>query len=61
MGPIFALVLTIGMTNGDFQDVVLGIYDNEQQCKQAAVEQSVNGECLEVEGIIRNGELPAKM
>lgn len=61
MNALFALVLTIGMTNGDFQDVVLGVYDSQEQCEQAAVEQRVNGECFPVEGIIRADELPAMM
>jgi hypothetical protein len=61
MGPLFALVLTIGMTNGDFQDIVIGVYDSQVQCEQAAVEQRVNGECFPVEGIISGGELPAMM
>ena len=41
MNTLFALVLTIGMTNGDFQDVVLGVYGNQNLCEQAAVEQQV--------------------
>lgn len=61
MSTLFALVLTIGMTNGDFQDVVLGVYDDQQQCQQAAVEQQVNGECFPVERIVRAGEHPATM
>lgn len=32
MGELFALVLTVAMTNGDFQDVILGVYDNQQEC-----------------------------
>lgn len=60
MGSLFALVLTIGMTNGDYQDVVLGVYDNQQQCQLAAEEQQVNGDCFPVERIIRDGEQPAK-
>ncbi|HBC6873887.1 TPA: DUF1482 family protein [Citrobacter koseri] len=58
---LFALVLTVAMTNGDFQDVNLGVYDNQQECQAAAVEQKVNGECRPVEGIIRNGEPPASI
>ncbi|MCS3430064.1 YebW family protein [Klebsiella sp. BIGb0407] len=61
MNTLFALVLTIGMTNGEFQDVVLGVYDSQEQCEQAAVEQRVNGECFPVEGIISGGELLATM
>jgi len=59
MNILFALVLTVGMTNGDFQDVVLGVYDNQQQCEAAAVEQQVNGECYPVDGIVRADEQPA--
>ena len=60
MNTLFALVLTIGMTNGDFQDVVLGVYGDQQQCEQAAVVQQVSGNCYPVERIIRSGELPAQ-
>ncbi len=60
MNTLFALVLTVGMTNGDFQDVVLGVYDNQQQCEAAAVEQQVNGECYPVDGIVRADEKPAQ-
>lgn len=59
MNTLFALVLTVGMTNGDFQDVVLGLYEDQRQCEAAAVEQHVAGECFEVERIIRNGVKPA--
>ncbi|MGK9173353.1 YebW family protein [Yokenella regensburgei] len=59
MNTLFALVLTVGMTNGDFQDVVLGVYESQQACEAAAVEQQVSGECFEIEGIVRGGEQPA--
>ena len=59
MGTLFALVLTIAMTNGDYQDVVLGIYDSQQECQDMASEQKVSGECWPVEAIIRNEEQPA--
>lgn len=39
MGTLYALVLTITMTNGDYQDAVVGIFDNQQQCEAAASEQ----------------------
>lgn len=61
MNTLFALVLTIGMTNGEFQDVVLDVYDSQQQCQQAAAEQNVNGECWPVDEIIRNDEVPASL
>lgn len=57
---LFALVLTIGTTSGDYQDVVLGVYDSQPQCEAAAVEQHVSGECFPVERIVRNNEVPAE-
>ncbi|AMX04547.1 hypothetical protein A0R60_0233 [Enterobacter asburiae] len=48
------------MTNGDYQDVILGVYDSQQECSQAATEQKVSAECWPVESILRNGEFPAK-
>ncbi|BDH45721.1 hypothetical protein TUM12370_17650 [Salmonella enterica subsp. enterica serovar Choleraesuis] len=60
MGPLFALVMTVGMTNGDFQDVVLGVYDTEKQCQQAGYEQRVTADCYPVERIIPAGEVPAE-
>lgn len=59
MGSLFALVLTVSMTNGDFQDVVLGVYDNQAQCEQAATEQHVSGECYPVDGIVHADGQPA--
>ncbi|EPZ2459382.1 DUF1482 family protein [Citrobacter youngae] len=59
MSTLFALVLTVAMTNGDYHDVILGVYDSQQECQSAAIEQKVNGECWPVDGIIRNGEWPA--
>jgi len=47
------------MTNGDFQDAVLGVYENERQCEAAAVEQQVAGNCYPVERIVRADEVPA--
>lgn len=59
MGTLFALVLTVGMTNGSFQDVVIGVYDNQQQCEIASVEQHVSGECYPVDAVIPADEIPA--
>lgn len=39
METLFALVLTVAMTNGDYQDVILGVYDSQQQCEAAASEK----------------------
>ncbi|EPB1856411.1 DUF1482 family protein [Escherichia coli] len=60
METLFALVLTISMTNGEFQDVVLDVYDDKQQCEQAAIDQKVSGNCYPVERIVRNEEVPAE-
>ncbi|MPU29090.1 DUF1482 family protein [Escherichia coli] len=59
MGTLFALVLTVGMTNGDYQDVILDIYESQQQCEAAATDQRINGECFPVEGVIKADEIPA--
>lgn len=60
MGTLFALVMTVAMTNGEYHDVILGVYDSQQECSQAATEQKVTAECWPVESILRNGEFPAK-
>lgn len=59
MSTLFALVLAVGLINGDFQDVVVGVYETQQQCESAAVEQQVAGECFPVERIVRADEKPA--
>ncbi|EJW2204472.1 DUF1482 family protein [Salmonella enterica] len=59
MGALYALVLTITMTNGDYQDAVVGIFDNQQQCEAAASEQMGVTNCYPVEGIIHADETPA--
>ena len=57
MTTLFALVMTVAMTNGDYQDVVLDIYGSKQECYAAANEQKIIGECYPVEGIL--SETPA--
>lgn len=59
MGALYALVLTITMTNGDYQDAVVGIFDNQQQCEAAASAQMGVTNCYPVEGIIHGDETPA--
>lgn len=59
MGTLFALVLTVSMANGDFQDVILGVYETQKKCDEAAVEQHVSGECFPVEAIVHADEVPA--
>ncbi|EEA8306687.1 DUF1482 family protein [Salmonella enterica subsp. enterica serovar Rubislaw] len=60
MGTLFALVMTVAMINGEYHDVILGVYDSHQECQQAASEQKVSADCWPVEGILRNGEFPAQ-
>ncbi len=45
MSTMFALVLTVSMLTGGNQDVLLGVYDTENDCKAAAEEQHVKAEC----------------
>ncbi|ECQ9883625.1 DUF1482 family protein, partial [Salmonella enterica] len=44
---------------GDYQDAVVGIFDNQQQCEAAASEQMGVTNCYPVEGIIHADETPA--
>ena len=59
MSALFALVLTLGMTNGDYQEVVLGFYYSQEKCEAAAIEQHVSGGCYPVDEVIHSGEQPA--
>lgn len=52
MSSLFALVLSIGMTVGGTQEVLLGVYDSEQACKNAASEQDVKGEGYPLKGLL---------
>lgn len=52
MSTMFALILTVGMLTGGNQDVLLGVYDSESECKKAAVEQEIKGECLPLKGVL---------
>jgi hypothetical protein len=38
---------------------VVDVYESQQQCEQAAVEQHVTGNCYPVEKIVRADEVPA--
>lgn len=60
MNTLFALVLSVAMQNGEFRDVVTGVYDSLQDCQAAAVEQQIAGECLPIDGIIHPDEVPAE-
>lgn len=49
---LFALVLTVSMLTGGNQDVLLGVYDSENDCKAAAEEQHVKAECYPLKGVL---------
>ena len=59
MNTLYALVLTIVMANGDYQEAVLGVYGSERECLSAASEQSSVTNCYPVEKIIRADEVQA--
>ncbi|MGR7285248.1 DUF1482 family protein [Klebsiella aerogenes] len=52
MNTMFALVITVGMLTGGNQDVLLGVYDSESDCKKAAVEQGVEETCYPINGVL---------
>ena len=52
MSTMFALVLTVSMLTGGNQDVLLGVYDTENDCKAAAEEQHVKAECYPLKGLL---------
>lgn len=52
MSTMFALVLTVSMLTGGNQDVLLGVYDTENDCKAAAEEQHVKAECYPLKGVL---------
>ncbi len=56
MNTLFALVLSIGMTDGSYQDVVVDVYDSFSQCRSAAAEQRVDGECYPIDDIIQGDD-----
>lgn len=52
MSTMFALVLTVSMLTGGYQDVLLGVFDSENDCKEAAEEQHVKAECYPLKGVL---------
>jgi hypothetical protein len=59
METLFALVLTVAMTNGDYQDVILGSTTASRNAARK-LQSRKSAECWPVESILRNGEFPAK-
>lgn len=52
MSTMFALMLTVGMLTGGNQDVLLGVYDSELECKKAAAEQGIQDDCYPLKGVL---------
>lgn len=62
METLYALVLTVAMTNGQYQDAVLGVYSSKKECEAIATEQHITGgACYPVDGILRTGDDPEKI
>ncbi|MDS1575793.1 DUF1482 family protein [Escherichia coli] len=61
MNTVFALVLNVMLNTGEPVDLVTGLYDSLNECKAAAAEQKIPGNCYPVDKVIRmdNNEVPA--
>lgn len=60
MNSFYALVVVVQLMSGQTQEQVLGVYESEDACFQAAAEQEVkDGQCWPVDGIIHTDEVPA--
>lgn len=46
MSTLFALVISVCALTGKCSDVLIGVYDTEKICTDAASEQQVNGQCM---------------
>lgn len=46
MSTLFALVIGVCSLTGECSDVLIGVYETERICSEAATEQHVNGQCL---------------
>jgi hypothetical protein len=51
MSTMFALVITVGMLIGGNQDVLLGVYDSEKDCRKLQLSK-VKGECYPLKGVL---------
>lgn len=51
MGTLYALVLTIFMANGDYQEAVIGVFGSLRECESASSEQSSITHCQPVKDI----------
>ncbi|EFN1900404.1 TPA: DUF1482 family protein [Escherichia coli] len=61
MNTAFALVLTVFLVSGEPVDMVTGIYSSMKECRAAAAEQKIPGNCYPVDKVIHmdNNEIPA--
>ncbi|TNM80095.1 DUF1482 family protein [Escherichia coli] len=61
MNTVFALVLNVILNTGEPVDLVTGLYNSLNECKAAAAEQMIPGNCYPVDKVIRmdNNEVPA--
>ncbi|MGN2428590.1 DUF1482 family protein [Klebsiella electrica] len=46
MSMLFALVISVCALTGECSDVLIGVYDSEKNCDDAAAEQQVTGQCV---------------
>lgn len=46
MSTMFALVISVCALTGECSDVLIGVYETEKLCSEAATEQYVNGQYL---------------
>ncbi|EEV5624051.1 TPA: DUF1482 family protein [Escherichia coli] len=61
MNTVFALVLNVILNTGEPVDLVTSLYNSLNECKAAAAEQKIPGNCYPVDKVIRmdNNEVPA--
>ncbi len=61
MNTVFALVLSAMLNTGEPVDLVTGLYNSLNECKAAAAEQKIPGNCYPVDKIIHQDdkEIPA--
>ncbi|MBP2856153.1 DUF1482 family protein [Dickeya oryzae] len=45
--------LAICSTSGACEDAVTGVYDSEAECESAAFEDRINGECFQIDYVVK--------
>lgn len=56
MSTLFALVISICALTGECSDVLIGVYDSEKICTDAAAEQHVDGLCLPYKQVLTTAD-----